>query len=131
MEIGRRAGKRGTARRIGGAAAVLVILAGCLWSVCFGWLYVFADEGAMPPKWRIPPVPAGTTVLEEGMQCASGGCWWALTLQPPAGQSPEDLRRQMGLETEKRLRPTLTDPAYVITGANIRQGHVVVYVRYG
>ncbi|WP_433789401.1 hypothetical protein [Actinoplanes sp. CA-252034] len=119
-----------TVLRVIRAAALVVITAGFLWSVRFAWLYVFSDEGAMPPQWRVPPVPAGATVLEDGMQCASGGCWWSLTLKPPPGRTPEEMRWQMGLETEERLGPTLTDPGYVLRGAHIRQGNVVVYVSY-
>ncbi|MEU8661081.1 hypothetical protein [Actinoplanes philippinensis] len=119
-----------TALRVTRAAILLVIAAGFLWSLCFAWLYLFGDEGATPPDWRVPAVPAGATVVEEGMQCASGGCWWGLTVKPAPGQTPEELQRRMGLEAEERLGPTLTDPGYVVRGAHIRQGNVVVYVSY-
>jgi hypothetical protein len=119
-----------TVLRLLRVAVSLLIVAGFLWSLCFAWIRLSSEEGAMPPRWRIPEVPAGATVLDDGMDCASGGCWWSLTLRPPPGRSPEELRRQMGLETEEEPAPTLTDPGFVVRGAHVRRGNVVVYVGY-
>jgi hypothetical protein len=119
------------ALQIGRTAVYLVVLAGFLWGLWFAALWMFSDEGAMPPRWRIPVVPVSATIVEDTMMCASGGCWWSVTLTPPAGQSPEDLARQMDLAQERTLPPTLTDPGFVTVGANSRQGRLVVYVSYG
>lgn len=118
------------ALRVGRTAVYLGMVVGFLWSLWFAALWMFSDEGAMPPRGRIPAVPAGASIVEDTMMCASGGCWWSVTLTPPAGQSPEDLARQMELAQERTLPPTLTDPAFVTVGANPRQGRLVVYVSY-
>ena len=86
-------------------------------------LQVFGDEGALPPKDRIPPVPAGARILTQSEECGSGGCWWVVTVQPPAGQSPEDLVRQMGLAGER-------SDGSVAVGAEVRQDEVVIHVGY-
>ncbi|MFC7531664.1 hypothetical protein [Actinoplanes sp. GCM10030250] len=119
-----------TALRIGRTAVYLAVAAGLLWCLWFAALWMFGDEGAMPPRWRIPAVPAGATVVEDTMMCASGGCWWSLTLTPSASQTPEDLAREMGLARERTLPPTLTDPGFVTVGADPRQDRLVVYVGY-
>jgi hypothetical protein len=119
-----------TAQRLTRTAVVLVILSGCLWSLSFAWILLFKSEGLLPPRWRIPEVPHGVAVLEDDKNCASGGCWWSLTLRPPAGQSPEDLKRQLGLEAAEELLPTLTDPGYVTRSAEVSKGDVVVRVSY-
>jgi hypothetical protein len=119
-----------TAQRLTRVAVCLVLLAGCLWSLSFVGIFLFKDEGLLPPKWRIPEVPPRVSVLADDKSCASGGCWWTLTLRPPAGQSPEDLKRQLGLETAQELLPTLTDPGYVTRSAEISKGDVIVRVRY-
>ncbi|MFE9190998.1 hypothetical protein ACFYL6_15420 [Micromonospora sp. NPDC007208] len=117
-------------RRILVAVSVTLGLLSCLWVLSFLWLQVFKTEGSLPPKSRIPEVPAGATVAEESMECASGGCWRTITLVPAAGQSPEDLAREMGLTEELSLPPTLFDPASVYVGANPRDGRLIVRVGY-
>lgn len=119
-----------TARWIGRAAVSLILTAVVGWCLWFAALWLFSSEGAMPPRWRIPAVPAGATVVEDTTECGSGGCWWSITLMPPAGQSPEDLARQMDLARGRVLPPTLTDPAFVHLGANSRGGHLELYVGY-
>ncbi|BBH70872.1 hypothetical protein ACTI_75570 [Actinoplanes sp. OR16] len=110
--------------KILGVLAVVVVLAGCL------FLSLFADEGAMPPKSRIPAVPAGATVVEETKLCGSGGCWWSVTVEPAAGQTPEELAQQMGVASERTEPATVTDWRSVTVGSTIRDGLVVVHVGY-
>jgi hypothetical protein len=119
-----------TTRRLTLVAVCTVLLAGCLWSLSFVWILLFKEEGLLPPRWRIPEVPPGVSVLADDENCASGGCWRTLTLRPPAGQSPEVLKRRLGLETAQELPPTLTDPGYVARSAEISKGDVIVRVRY-
>lgn len=109
---------------------VTVGLLSCLWGLWFLSLQVFGTEGALPPDSRMPQVPAGATVLDEGMECASGGCWRQLVIAPPAGQSPEDLAGEMGLSEEQSLPPTLFDPGSVYVGASPSDGNLVVRIGY-
>ncbi|MDG4782524.1 hypothetical protein O7614_22960 [Micromonospora sp. WMMD961] len=112
------------------AVSVTLGLLSCLWVLSFLWLQVFKTEGSLPPRSRMPAVPSGATVADEGMECASGGCWRTITLVPAAGQSPEDLAREMGLSDELRLPPTLFDPATVYVGARPKEGELIVRVGY-
>lgn len=121
---------RVVAKRAVVAVAVAAVLASCLWGAGFLQLALSGDDGPLPPRWRVPVVPAGVTVVEDTKMCGSGGCWWSLTLQPVAGQTPEELAREMGVASERVEPMTLTDPGRVTVGSNIRAGRVVVYVGY-
>jgi hypothetical protein len=100
------------------------------WTLWFLALLAFGNEGALPPKWRIPDVPAGATVVEQSRTCGSGGCWWQLILRPPPGQTPQDLARDMGLSREQHEWPALLDPGFVAAGAEARDDELVVHVGY-
>ncbi|MEU5963463.1 hypothetical protein ABZ777_19855 [Micromonospora parva] len=112
------------------AVSVTLGLLSCLWVLSFLWLQVFKTEGELPPTSRMPQVPAGAKITDEGMECASGGCWRTITVVPAPGQSPEDLAHEMGLSEELSLPPTLFDPASVYVGAHAREGRLVVHVGY-
>ncbi|RAO04123.1 hypothetical protein ONO23_03204 [Micromonospora noduli] len=112
------------------AVSVTLGLLSCLWVLSFLWLQVFKTEGSLPPKSRMPEVPSGATIADESVECASGGCWRTITLVPAAGQSPEDLAREMGLSEELSLPPTVFDPASVYVGANPREGRLTVHIGY-
>ncbi|GIF12800.1 hypothetical protein [Actinoplanes teichomyceticus] len=108
------------------ALAVLV----CLWVLRFLMLMSWFGEGELPPRSRIPDVPSGASVVEDGRKCGSGGCWWQLTIAPAAGQSPEDLARAMDLAETRRRPPTLLDPGFVYVWAHPRDGQLVIGVSY-
>ena len=110
-------------------SAVLGLLA-FFWALWFLALLAFGDEGALPPKDRIPPVPAGARIIGESEQCGSGGCWWQVTVTPAAGQSPEDLARVMGLAEARHEPPSLLDPGAVSVSAEAREDQLVIYVGY-
>lgn len=112
------------------AGAVTLGLLSCLWVLWFLWLQVFGTEGALPPMSRMPEVPAGATVTEKSMECASGGCWRTITIVPAAGQSPRDLAHEMGLSEEQSLPPTLLDPRSVSVRARPVEGELLVHVGY-
>ncbi|KUL26316.1 hypothetical protein ADL15_38625 [Actinoplanes awajinensis subsp. mycoplanecinus] len=102
----------------------------CLWVLRFLLLMSWFSEGEVPPKSRIPNIPPGASVIEQGKECASGGCWWEITVAPAAGQSPEDLAREMGLAAEQRKWPTLLDPGFVYVWAHPRSGQLEIGVSY-
>ncbi|MEU8390465.1 hypothetical protein [Micromonospora sp. NPDC048842] len=117
-------------KRILVALSVTLGLLSCLWCLSFLWLQMFKTEGSLPPESRMPRVPPGATVADKSMECASGGCWRTITLVPAAGQSPEDLAREMGLSEGLRLPPTVLDPATVYVGARPKEGKLIVHVGY-
>jgi hypothetical protein len=93
-------------RRIFKIGCVVAFLGGCLWSCGFGWLWLAGDEGALPPTWRMPDLPTGAKIVDdEDRSCGSGSCTKLIKVRPPAGQSPRDLARDMGVEKGRLLCP--------------------------
>ena len=125
----RTASRRRAKYTVVAVSAILGLLA-FFWALWFLALLAFGDEGALPPKERIPRVPAGARIVGESEQCGSGGCWWQVTVAPAAGQSPEDLARAMGLSEARHEPPTLLDPASVSLSAEPREDQLVIYVGY-
>ncbi|MFG3558276.1 hypothetical protein ACGGAQ_28245 [Micromonospora sp. NPDC047557] len=121
--------RRRTRRLLVAGFGVVGLLA-CGWGLWFLSLWAFGDEGSLPPKWRIPEVPAGATVVDQSQTCASGGCSWQVTVAPPAGQSPAELAEQMGLSEEQDLPPRLLDPGSVYVVAEPRNDQLVIHVGY-
>ncbi|MFF5076289.1 hypothetical protein ACFY36_04510 [Actinoplanes sp. NPDC000266] len=120
----------GPAKLILIAAGATVAVLAILWGLWFSFLLLLGGEGSLPPKSRIPEVPAGATVADQREACGSGGCWWRLTVTPPPGQSPAELARTMGLEEEKTLSPRLFDPGFVQVGTELHEDQLVIYVGY-
>ncbi|BCY10572.1 hypothetical protein L3i22_056600 [Actinoplanes sp. L3-i22] len=108
---------------------MIAALAFC-WGGSFVYLSVFGGEGSLPPASRVPEVPAGATVVGEDTACGSGGCWRVLKVRPAAGQTAEDLARQMGVDGEREKSPSLTDPATVHISSDIRDGLLIIQVGY-
>jgi hypothetical protein len=126
---------RAALRRITKYAVVTVSIAvgmlACLWVLRFLWLLTMANELVdLPPGSRTPIVPAGATVVMEDMGCGSGGCWREMIVAPAAGQSPEDLAREMNLTEGQQLSPTLFDPGFVEVWAHPRRGRLVIGIGY-
>lgn len=87
-----RTNRRRTARSILIVAAVLLAL---FYVGRVGWLFMWADEGDVPPLSSVP-LPDGAAILNEAVRCGSGGCSVVFLVRPPEGQSAEELATQMG-----------------------------------
>jgi hypothetical protein len=102
-----------------------------LWVLRFLWLLTMGNElTTLPPRSRTPDLPVGATMVAEDMGCGSGGCWREITVAPAAGQSPEDLAREMDLAEAQRRSPTLFDPGFVDVWAHPRDGQLVIGIGY-
>lgn len=122
--------RRRTRKVIVGLILVLG-LGSCLWGSGFLYLAALGGEvGSLPSRSRVPEVPAGAIVVSEDKNCGSGGCWREILVEPPAGQTPEDLERAMGLTTSRHEGPTLFDPGAVYIGAEVFQGRLRIIVGY-
>ncbi|WP_131922605.1 MULTISPECIES: hypothetical protein [unclassified Curtobacterium] len=75
-------------------------------------LFAFATEGDVPPASSVS-LPAGSELITEEKECASGGCWAVLSVRPPEGVSPQDLATSLGMTPQARQRGTLWDPRTV------------------
>lgn len=107
-----------------------IALVVALYAVWAAYLAVMADEGALPPRSRMPDVPAEARVVSETKQCASGGCRRELLLRPAAGQSPAELAEEMGVAEEQRSSWHLLDPHSVVVGSSVAGDELRVHVRY-
>ena len=66
----------------------------------------------MPDVSRLA-FPAGSEVVSEIRDCASGGCWIDIAVRPPDGQTPEDLARELGATPQLQLPGNIADPRTV------------------
>ncbi|MFD2080113.1 hypothetical protein SAMN05421678_10554 [Actinopolymorpha cephalotaxi] len=92
------------------------------------WLAV--DEAAVPPRSDVPALPTGVRVVDEQVQCGSGGCWRELTLAGPANESPTEIAASLGLRRETCSPRSLVDRREVCRGVNVTGGNVRLYVKF-
>ncbi|QHC58914.1 hypothetical protein [Rathayibacter sp. VKM Ac-2760] len=94
-------------------AAILLLLGR------YALLFLGATEGDVPPAAAIP-LPAGSAVVGESAECASGGCWLVVSVRPPDGTTPEELERALGTDPQVRLLGDLWDPRTIRLGSDVR-----------
>lgn len=99
---------RGWGIAIGVAALVGVALFGLYLARLFV-LHTFASEGDVPSSSSIA-LPTGAEISSESRDCASGGCWITLEVQPPSGQTPHELAAQLGLTPDAERPGNFWDP---------------------
>lgn len=87
---------------------VVVVLA-LFYAARAAWLFAGATEGDVPAVSAVP-LPAGTEILSESRDCASGGCWVMIEVRPPSGQSPKDLAADMGATPQLEVTGNVIDP---------------------
>lgn len=112
--------------------AVVVAVAAVFYVGRLTLLAIGADEGDVPPLSSIPAVPAGATVLSETKECASGGCWWKVVVEPPPGVTATDLASEMGIGDMLHLSGNLWDPRTIEleSRAESRAGDLTVTARF-
>ncbi|WCD91459.1 hypothetical protein [Microbacterium sp. nov. GSS16] len=121
-----RASRRRTARSILIVAAVLFAL---FYVARVGWLFMWADEGDVPPLSSVP-LPDGAAVLNETVGCGSGGCSVVFLVRPPEGQSAEELATQMGATPQLSVPGNLWDPRTVWLWAEPAAGALKITADY-
>lgn len=115
---------------ISGIAAALTVSLVCIYMVWMGYLAIFASEGALPPRWRLPDTPSDAEIISDGTQCASGGCWREFRVQPAPGQSPSDLADEMGVSDPQHLSWHPLDPYPVTIESLPNKEALVVRISY-
>jgi hypothetical protein len=92
-------------------------------------LFMGATEGDVPATASIP-LPAGSRVVDEDEQCASGGCWSLVSVQPPSGMSPTELSTTLGTEPFARLPGSLWDPRVINLTSEVQGDLLVIQADY-
>ncbi|MFC9243187.1 hypothetical protein ACFT7S_03805 [Streptomyces sp. NPDC057136] len=99
-----------------------------------GLLYaLMITEGSDAPSARaVPPLPPGITVVDEGTNCGSGGCWRVVTVTSEDGLSRPEIIRKLDLQQET-CRPSgwLLDWRDVCVGARDNGKNVAIYAGWG
>ncbi|MFJ3384042.1 MULTISPECIES: hypothetical protein [unclassified Curtobacterium] len=90
-----------------------------------GALFLFATEGDVPSA-SVVALPSGSAVVDDDIECGSGGCWRLLTVHPPDGSTAEDLATELG----HRVHGTMWDPRTVNLSSEVDEGFLVVRADY-
>ncbi|WP_146084922.1 hypothetical protein [Rathayibacter sp. AY1G9] len=108
--------KRGRPFVVAGAtiAAAAVLCA----FVYYAGLAVFRTEGDVPAASAID-LPAGSELVSETVECASGGCWRLFSVRPPDAMTPEQLSSELGTTPQARIAGTLWDPRTITVSSAI------------
>jgi hypothetical protein len=99
-----------------------------------GLLYaLMISEGSdAPPSKAFPSLPPGTSMVNEGTSCGSGGCWRAATVTSEDGLSRPEIIRELGLQQERcRSLGWLLDWRDVCVGARDNGENVTIYASWG
>lgn len=95
----------------------------------YGALFVGATEGDVPPATAVR-LPAGSELVDDDVECGSGGCWRLLTVRPPEGTSVHELSAALGTTPLHRIRGTLWDPRTIRVTSVADEGFLVVHADY-
>ena len=111
-------------------AVVGVVLAFALvYGVRVSWLFAMASEGDIPASSAVP-LPSGATIVSEERDCASGGCWVVLRVEPPEGQSADDLATTLGATPQLQIAGNFLDPRTINVQADPVGGILELRVDY-
>lgn len=122
-------GPQGTRRRFITAVAVVLAILVLVFLGRFVWLSMGATEGSVPPASSLP-LPAGSEIVSEDTECASGGCWTTFEVRPPEGLSPEGLATELGATPQARAPGSLLEPLTVWLWAEPRGEVLLVRADY-
>lgn len=98
---------------------VAVIVIGVLALIYAGrvlWLTMMATEGDVPPASALA-LSEGAEVIGESSDCASGGCWALITVQPAEGQATAELAEEMGATPQLTIPGSFLDPRTIWVSA--------------
>ncbi|MGW3933176.1 hypothetical protein ACWECC_34580 [Streptomyces microflavus] len=99
-----------------------------------GLLYaLMISEGSdAPPSKALPSLPPGISMVDEGTNCGSGGCWRAATVTSGNGLSRPEIILELGLQQEScRSSGWLLDWRDVCVGARDNGVNVTIYATWG
>lgn len=103
---------------VASVVGVVVVLLAVLYGVRM-FVIAIGVETDVPPA-SVVSLPTGSELLRETSDCASGGCWTILTVQPADGQTPESLAEEMGVTSQLEIPGNFLDPRTVWVEATPR-----------
>jgi hypothetical protein len=110
-------------------ALVVVAVLALLYAARVGLLLIGASEWDAPPASAVP-LPAGAEVTQVSTECASGGCWTLISVRPPEGTTPEDLKSDLGTTPQSRLPGSFWDPRTISLTSKIEGPFLVIKADY-
>lgn len=116
-------------RRIARTVVVVIVVLALLYSGHLYLLNMNATEGDVPSASAVT-LPAGAEILSESRECASGGCWTVLEVQPPAGQTPEALAEAVGATPQLEIPGDFLDPRSTWVSARPSGGVLTLVLDY-
>lgn len=111
---------------LSGATAVVTTILFLFFWVLLPTLWVTFDEMGLPSADHVTD---GLVVTSDEMGCGTRGCWRTLTVQPPEGQSPEQLIAAWDVK-EGCAAQSWIDRRPVCTGYSVQGDAVRVSLEY-
>ncbi|MFC9189300.1 hypothetical protein [Streptomyces cyaneofuscatus] len=109
-----------------GMQFTLTLVVGLLYALMIG------ESSDAPPSKALPSLPPGISMVDEGINCGSGGCWRAATVTSGNGLSRPEIIRELGLQQEScRSSGWLLDWRDVCVGARDNGANVTIYATWG
>lgn len=116
-------------RRVCRAVVLAILVLALLYAGRVACLFMGATEGDVPPASAVP-LPAGTEILSESCECASGGCWLTIEVRPPSGRTAEDLAERIGATPQLEVPGDMIDPRTTWVWAQPRGGVLTLRADY-
>ncbi|MGP3635851.1 hypothetical protein ACTU45_21220 [Streptomyces sp. 24-1644] len=108
-----------------GTQFALTLVVGLLYSL------MLTEGSDAPPARAVPPLPAGITVVSEGTNCGSGGCYRLVAVDSEDGLTRPEIIRRLDLQQETcRSSGWLLDWRDVCVGARDNGTNVVIYASW-
>ncbi|WP_214979123.1 hypothetical protein [Curtobacterium sp. ISL-83] len=108
---------------------MVLVLVAALAAFRYSALFLFATEGDVPPA-SVVALPSESEVVDDDVECGSGGCWRLLTVRPPSGTTAEDLVTELGTRLGHRIGGTIWDPRTINLSSEVDEGFLVVRADY-
>jgi hypothetical protein len=111
-------------------ALVVIAVLALLYAARVAILFIDATEGDDVPPLSSIPLPTGSEVTQVSTGCGSGGCWTLVTVRPPDGTTPEDLKKELGTTPQSRLPGSFWDPRTISLTSKIEGPLLVIKADY-
>ena len=111
-----------------GALVIVAVLA-VLYAARVALLLIGAGEGDAPSVSSVP-LPAGSEVTQVSTECGSGGCSTLISVRPPDGTTPEDLKSELGTTPQSRIPGSFWDPRTISLTSKREGPYLLIRANY-